>query len=190
MLVIKVGGGKDLNIDAVVADIVALRAAGQELILVHGGAETTNEVAEALGHPPQFVTSESGYVSRRTDRRTLEIFEMVYCGQLNKMWVEKLQTAGVNAVGLSGLDGGLLRGTRKDVLRIVENGRQKVLRDDLSEYGGGDGNANALLIAAAPELLDVLLRMTEYADDGTPIHPTDNLMQEARAVVARAVGAA
>ena len=105
MLVIKVGGGKNLNINAIIADIVALHQAGQELILVHGGAEMTNEVAQALGHPPQFVTSESGYESRRTDRRTLEIFEMVYCGQLNKMWVEKLQQAGVNAVGLSGLDG-------------------------------------------------------------------------------------
>ncbi|MEZ4710286.1 MAG: [LysW]-aminoadipate kinase [Caldilineaceae bacterium] len=130
MIVIKVGGGKDLNIDAVVQDIVQLRAAGQELLLVHGGAETTNEVAEALGHPPQFVTSESGYVSRRTDRRTLEIFEMVYCGQLNKMWVEKLQTAGVNAVGLSGLDGRIFEGTRKESLRIRHNGKRLVLRDD------------------------------------------------------------
>ena len=93
MIVVKVGGGTSLNIDAVVADLVALRAAGTELLLVHGGAQTTNAVAEALGHPPQFVTSETGHVSRRTDRRTLEIFEMVYCGQLNKMWVEKLQTA-------------------------------------------------------------------------------------------------
>ncbi|MEZ4664345.1 MAG: [LysW]-aminoadipate kinase [Caldilineaceae bacterium] len=130
MIVIKVGGGKDLNIDAVVRDIVQLRAAGQELLLVHGGAETTNEVAAALGHPPQFVTSESGYVSRRTDRRTLEIFEMVYCGQLNKMWVEKLQTAGVNAVGLSGLDGRIFEGTRKESLRIRHNGKRLVLRDD------------------------------------------------------------
>ncbi|MCB0085547.1 MAG: [LysW]-aminoadipate kinase [Caldilineaceae bacterium] len=130
MIGIKVGGGKDLNIDAVVHDIVQLRAAGQELLLVHGGAETTNEVAAALGHPPQFVTSESGYVSRRTDRRTLEIFEMVYCGQLNKMWVEKLQTAGVNAVGLSGLDGRIFEGTRKDKLRIRVNGKRLVLRDD------------------------------------------------------------
>lgn len=130
MLVVKVGGGKDLNIDAVVADITALRAAGQELVLVHGGAETTNEVAEALGHPPEFVTSESGYVSRRTDRRTLEIFEMVYCGQLNKMWVEKFQSAGVNAVGLSGLDGRIFEGTRKDTIRVRMNGRRLVLRDD------------------------------------------------------------
>ena len=94
MIVVKVGGGTSLDIDAVVADIVALRAKGTELLLVHGGAQTTNAVAEALGHPPQFVTSETGHVSRRTDRRTLEIFEMVYCGQLNKMWVEKLQRRG------------------------------------------------------------------------------------------------
>ncbi len=130
MLVIKVGGGKDLNIDAVVADIADLVRSGQPLILVHGGAETTNEVAEALGHPPEFVTSESGYVSRRTDRRTLEIFEMVYCGQLNKMWVEKFQTAGINAVGLSGLDGRIFEGTRKDTIRVRVNGRRLVLRDD------------------------------------------------------------
>lgn len=130
MIVVKVGGGKDLNINAIVADIVTLRDAGRELLLVHGGAETTNEVAEALGHPPQFVTSESGYVSRRTDRRTLEIFEMVYCGQLNKMWVEKLQMAGVNAVGLSGLDGRIFEGTRKDTLRVRIDGKRMVLRDD------------------------------------------------------------
>ena len=85
MIVVKVGGGTSLDIDAVVADIVSLRAKGRELLLVHGGAQTTNAVAEALGHPAQFVTSETGHVSRRTDRRTLEIFEMVYCGQLNKM---------------------------------------------------------------------------------------------------------
>lgn len=130
MIVIKIGGGKDLNIDAVVADIAALRAQGVPLLLVHGGAETTNEVAAALGHPPEFVTSESGYVSRRTDRRTLEIFEMVYCGQLNKMWVEKLQGAGVNAVGLSGLDGRIFEGKRKDTLRVRMDGKRLVLRDD------------------------------------------------------------
>ena len=130
MIVIKVGGGTSLAIDAIVADIVSLKQQGTQLVLVHGGAQTTNAVAEALGHPPQFVTSESGHVSRRTDRRTLEIFEMVYCGQLNKMWVEKLQQHGVNAVGLSGLDGRLFEGTRKDTLRIRVDGRRMVLRDD------------------------------------------------------------
>src|SRR5688572_20375920 len=133
MIVVKVGGGTSLNIDAIVADIVSLRAKGTELLLVHGGAQTTNQVAEALGHPAQFVTSETGHVSRRTDRRTLEIFEMVYCGQLNKMWVEKLQTKGVNAIGLSGLDGRVFEGTRKDTLRIRVDGRRMVLRDDWTD---------------------------------------------------------
>ena len=130
MIVIKAGGGTTLDIDAIVADIVTLRTAGTELLLVHGGAQTTNAVAEALGHPPQFVTSESGHVSRRTDRRTLEIFEMVYCGQLNKMWVEKLQRLGVNAIGLSGLDGRIFEGTRKETLRVRIDGRRMILRDD------------------------------------------------------------
>jgi acetylglutamate/LysW-gamma-L-alpha-aminoadipate kinase len=130
MIILKVGGGTSLDIDAVVSDIAALHARGTPFVLVHGGAQTTNAVAEALGHPAQFVTSESGHVSRRTDRRTLEIFEMVYCGQLNKMWVEKLQQRGINAVGLSGLDGRIFEGTRKDTLRIRVDGRRMLLRDD------------------------------------------------------------
>ena len=130
MIVVKAGGGTSLDVDAIVADIVRLRAQEHELLLVHGGAQTTNAIAAALGHPPEFVTSETGHVSRRTDRRTLEIFEMVYCGQLNKMWVEKLQRHGVNAVGLSGLDGRIFEGTRKDTLRVRVDGRRMVLRDD------------------------------------------------------------
>ena len=64
MIVVKVGGGTTLNVDAVVADIVALRATGTELLLVHGGAQTTNQVAEALGHRPQFVCGNSAVLLR------------------------------------------------------------------------------------------------------------------------------
>jgi acetylglutamate/LysW-gamma-L-alpha-aminoadipate kinase len=116
--------------DLVCADVAAVWRTGTELILVHGGSSLTNEVAQALGHPPRFVTSVSGLTSRRTDRRTLEIFEMVCCGGVNKGIVERLQSNGVNAIGLSGLDGRLLEGRRKDALRIVEGGRRMVLRDD------------------------------------------------------------
>jgi len=130
MIVVKVGGSEGIDLDAVCADIAALVHEGQRLILVHGGSHRTNVVAEKLGHPPQFVTSVSGYTSRRTDRETLTIFEMVYCGEVNKGIVERLQAAGVNAVGLSGLDGRLLEGKRKDAIKIVERGRRRVLRDD------------------------------------------------------------
>ncbi len=144
MIVIKVGGGKALNHRAIVQDVARLWQMGKQVVLVHGGAALTNEIAEQLGHPPQFVTSVSGYVSRRTDRRSLEIFEMVYCGLMNKRFVELFQGAGVNAVGLSGLDGRLWQGKRKDRIKIVrEDGRRMVLRDD---YTGRVEKVNADLL--------------------------------------------
>jgi acetylglutamate/LysW-gamma-L-alpha-aminoadipate kinase len=78
------------------------------------------------------VTSVSGYVSRYTDRETLEIFAMVTAGRINKLLVERLQKLDVNAIGLSGLDGRLVQAQRKGVLRIIENGKRKVLRGDNS----------------------------------------------------------
>ncbi|MFH1086896.1 MAG: [LysW]-aminoadipate kinase [Chloroflexota bacterium] len=130
MIVVKVGGSEGINLPAVCRDIASLVLEGQQLVFVHGGSARTNVVATKLGHPPEFVTSVSGYTSRRTDRETLRIFEMVYCGEINKGIVEMLQAAGVNAVGLSGIDGRLLEGTRKEAIKIVENGRRRVLRDD------------------------------------------------------------
>jgi acetylglutamate/LysW-gamma-L-alpha-aminoadipate kinase len=55
---------------------------------------------------------------------------MVTNGRINTLVVERLQQAGVNAIGLSGLDGRLMLARRKDAIRIVENGRQRMLRDD------------------------------------------------------------
>lgn len=130
MLVIKVGGSVGINYDAVCDDVAELVRAGQKLVLVHGGSSQTNELATQLGHPPQFITSPSGYTSRLTDRRTLEIFEMVYCGQMNKGIVERLQQRGVNAVGLSGLDGRLWQGERKKAIKAVENGKTRIIRDN------------------------------------------------------------
>lgn len=132
MFILKIGGSTGINYDLIADDIAALVQNGEKMVVVHGGSALTNEVAEKLGHPPQFVTSVSGFTSRRTDRRTLEIFEMVYCGQMNKGLVEKLQSRGVNAVGLSGLDGRLWEGKRKAAIKIVQNGRRRVLRDDFT----------------------------------------------------------
>ncbi len=130
MLVIKAGGGLELDTDAIADDLRYQVQLGKQVVFVHGAAEHTNKIASALGHPPVFVTSESGIISRRTDRQTLEIFHMVYCGKVNKMWVEKLQARGVNAVGLSGLDGRIIQGRRKAKIRIRQHGRRMVIRDD------------------------------------------------------------
>ncbi len=132
MIVIKAGGNGSLDMEAVCADVARLTRQGQQVVLVHGGSHETNVISEKLGHPPRFVTSVSGHVSRYTDRETLEIFVMVTAGRINKMLVEHLQGAGVNAIGLSGIDGRLIQGKRKSALRIVENGKRKVLRGDYS----------------------------------------------------------
>ncbi len=143
MITIKVGGGAGMDYDALCDDIAALSAAGQRMVLVHGGSDETNTLAERLGHPPRFVTSPSGYTSRYTDRQTLEIFLMASAGKVNKLLVERLQRRGVNAVGISGLDGRILEGQRKSQIRIVEDGKQKILRDD---WTGAIDRINAPLL--------------------------------------------
>ncbi|MFT7670926.1 MAG: acetylglutamate/LysW-gamma-L-alpha-aminoadipate kinase [Planctomycetota bacterium] len=128
-IVIKVGGSEGIDLDALCQDVASLVHDKVPLVLVHGGSAETNKVAEALGHAPKFVTSPSGFTSRLTDRKALEIFEMVYCGSINKGIVERMQGHGVNAIGLSGLDGRIWEGRRKKSIRTVENGKVRVLRD-------------------------------------------------------------
>jgi acetylglutamate kinase len=143
MIVVKAGGGEGLDMEAVCADIAELVAQGEKVILVHGCSHETNVISEKLSHPPRFVTSASGYISRYTDRETLEILTMVTAGRINKLLVERLQQLGVNAIGLSGLDGRLLEGKRKSALRIVESGKRKVLR---GEYSGRIERVNVELL--------------------------------------------
>ncbi len=132
-VVIKIGGGEGIDPTACTNEIAELVRAGVRVVLVHGGSHETNELAAALGHPSQTITSPGGHQSRRTDRRTLEIFEMVYCGKVNKAVVESLRGAGVDAIGLSGIDAGIWTGRRKDAIRAVDkDGRTMIVRDDLS----------------------------------------------------------
>ncbi len=139
MKVIKVGGGDGIDYELFCQDL----SKQQDYVLVHGGSARLNEVSAKLGHPPRFVTSVSGHESRVTDRKTLEIFNMIYAGHMNKMIVEILQRLGVNAVGLTGLDGRLVEGDRKETLKIIENGRKQVLRGD---YSGIIRKVNAKLL--------------------------------------------
>ena len=130
MIIVKTGGAKGIDDGPVLDDIRQLVASGEPVILVHGGSEETNELASRLGHPPRFVTSISGFVSRFTDQRTMEIFTMVYCGRRNKALVEGLQQRGVNAVGLSGADGRIFEGPIKTSVKTIDNGKKVVLHGD------------------------------------------------------------
>lgn len=125
MIVVKIGGAEGIDYDTFLEDFTGF----EDTVLIHGGSSELNKISEQLGKPPKFIRSPSGHTSRRTDRETLEIFNIVYCGKMNKMIVEKLQRQGVKALGLSGMDGKLLQGKRKNII-AVENGKKKVIRDD------------------------------------------------------------
>lgn len=129
MIVVKIGGGDGIDYDAILRDIAS---SGQVAAVVHGGNAEHRRLCQRLGKEQRMLTFASGHVSRYTDRETMDIFEMAYCGRINKMLVEKLQALGVNAVGLSGLDGALLRGKRKKELLALVDGKRRVVRDDLS----------------------------------------------------------
>jgi [amino group carrier protein]-L-2-aminoadipate 6-kinase len=130
--IVKVGGSAGINYDLVCDDVAALVKEGRKLVLVHGGSDETNRISTQLGKPPRILTSPQGYTSRYTDSDTLDIFAMVYAGKMNTRIVERLQKRGVNAIGLSGLDGRLLEGPRKASVRVVVDGKQVLVRDDFT----------------------------------------------------------
>src|SRR5690606_117477 len=129
---VKMGGAAGVDLGAICADAASRIQAGQRLVLVHGGSDEASSLGEALGYPPRFVTSPSGYTSRYTDARTLEIFSMAVNGGMNTAIVAQLRGLGVDAFGLSGVDGGLAMAERKAAIRIIEYGKQKMLRDDFT----------------------------------------------------------
>ncbi len=141
--VVKLGGTEGVDFSAICADAAELLKNGHRLVLVHGGSAEANALGEALGAPPKFITSPSGYTSRYTDRKTLEIFLMAVNGKVNSLLTEQLHRLGVNAFGLSGMDGNLLLATRKDSIQSIENGKRKIIRDD---YTGKIEQVNADLL--------------------------------------------
>ena len=140
MIVVKLGGAAGIDADAVLADLAGL---GEPWLLVHGGNAELDAVSRRLGLEPRFVTSPQGLSSRVTDLETIGAIQMVYRGRLNSELVRRLQALGVNAVGLSGLDGRLWLAERKAAIRYVENGKKFLLRDD---YTGRIVSVNAALL--------------------------------------------
>lgn len=98
------------------------------VIFVHGGGLEVTEIAQRLGKEQRFVVSPDGFRSRYTDRDTVDIYTMVMVGKLNKQIVTALESKGVKAIGLSGLDGQLIKAERKKRLVVInERGRRMAI---------------------------------------------------------------
>ncbi|WP_252700317.1 acetylglutamate/acetylaminoadipate kinase [Natronosalvus vescus] len=131
-VVVKIGGARAVDPAGALADVAHLITNGASVVVVHGGSTAVDETLEALGEEPTYVETPGGIVGRFTDERTMEVFKMVMPGKLNTELVEGLQNQGVDAVGLSGLDGKLLAGKRKSAVRVKEDGKKKIKRGDHS----------------------------------------------------------
>jgi Acetylglutamate kinase len=128
LILIKVGGSViRKGVDNLVKEVPRLLGNGHKLVIVHGGGYFVSELMEKMGLKPRFVTSPSGVTSRYTDLETLRVYIMGMMF-LNKDLVSRLQGVGVNAIGLSGVDGGLLRARRRETMVIIdERGRERIV---------------------------------------------------------------
>lgn len=147
MLLIKIGGGKQINWDFIAEDIASLINKGEKIIVVHGASAYRDEVAIQMGVPTKTVTSPSGISSVYTDQNAIDIFLMVYAGLINKKIVAVLRKHDINAVGLSGVDGGLWEAQKKGDLYVKDNDKIKLLR----------GNLTGKVIAVNGDLLTILI---------------------------------
>lgn len=126
MIIIKIGGGATINTKAIIEDLSKLN---KKFIIVHGANAIRDELAENLNKPKKVITSASGYTSVFTDKDSLDIMMMAYAGIKNKRIVEMCQQVGINAIGLSGIDGKVVQGKRNNGIRIKENGKLRIVRD-------------------------------------------------------------
>ena len=169
MLVIKIGGGAAIGNEAFASFAADIATITEPVVVVHGGNAEFSQLCERLGMPPQMVTSSTGRVSRYTDAETMDAMLMAYAGKVNKRLVAAFRHAGVNAVGLSAMDGGIATGHRKPVLRGEIEGRKKVLRDD---HAGTIDAIDSTLIRTLMDAGFVTLVTPPAldADEGVPIN--------------------
>ena len=112
IVVIKYGGNAMINEELkqqVMEDIALLWLIGVKVVLVHGGGPEISDTMKRLGKESVFVNG-----LRVTDRETVDIVQMVLAGKVNKTLVNLIQMKGGHAVGLSGIDGGIIEATMKD----------------------------------------------------------------------------
>lgn len=131
LTVVKCGGSDAIDADRLSTDIAAVRATGERVVLVHGGASDIARLADELRVSDRTLRSPAGLTSRYTHPVMLDVVVMALAGRAKPRLLGALARAGVPAVGLTGLDGGLLRAARKPARRAVtDDGRVLLVRDD------------------------------------------------------------
>lgn len=182
LLVIKIGGSSGLNMGRICKDVADLAAMDHRIVVVHGGSDRVNHLAESLGHPPVFLTSPSGHVSRYTDGLTRDLYVRGMC-EINQALVNRFTRLGLSAIGLEGSESPL-NAMRKNAIRAVFGGRTRVIRDDYTGRITSVDSARLLRLLQAGKL-PVVAPVGFHGQDGCLNVDGDR----AAAAIATALGA-
>ena len=180
IVVVKYGGNAMVNEQLkqqVMEDITLLWLIGVKVVLVHGGGPEINDLMKKVGKVPQFVDG-----LRVTDKETVDIVQMVLAGKVNKDLVKLIQSKGGHAVGLSGIDGGILEAEVKNetlgyvgritkvrtkpIEDLLENHYIPVISTVASDHNGNSYNINgdtAAAVIAGALGAERLIMMTDIA---------------------------
>jgi len=209
LVVIKYGGNAMVNEELkqqVMEDIVLLWLIGVKVVLIHGGGPEISATMSKMGKQAQFIDG-----LRVTDKETIDIVQMVLAGKVNKDLVNLLQMKGGHAIGLSGIDGGILEAVTRDeklgfvgditkvrtqpITDILEKNYIPVISTIASDRQGNTYNINGDTAAAAIAgalNAERLIMMTDIAgilmdkDDPSTLIPSISV-SEAKALYANGV---
>lgn len=200
ILVVKYGGNAMIDEtlkEAVMRDVVLLSLVGIRVVLVHGGGPEISEMLRKIGKKSEFING-----LRVTDSETIDVVQMVLAGKVNKNLVGLIESIGGKAVGLTGMDGGLIEAKMLDeqlgyvgeitrvntqpILDLLEKGYIPVVSTVGFDKDGHSYNINADTAAAriAGELkAESMISMTDIAgllrdkDDPSSLIPVVNVSE-------------
>jgi len=165
-LVVKIGGARAVNPAGALTDIAHLVLNDEDVVVVHGGSTAVDDLLNDLEIEPDYVESPSGMTGRFTDAETMDAFTMAMAG-VNTDLVAALQDTGVPAVGVSGVDGALLTGPRKSMVKVVEDGKKKIRRGD---HSGKITDVNTDLLDTLLDEYVPVVSLPMLAEDGVPVN--------------------
>lgn len=131
MLILKFGGGKDINLEALAQNAAELQKKGEQIIIITGANAKLSEVQTERGIEPKMITSERGEKSRFTDEATLELLKEVYGGVADEV-AKIINESGGTAIGQLTSQDKLILAKQHGRMRVQDGDKVKVIEGDLT----------------------------------------------------------